>query len=317
MSPAFSSPKRLALGCMNMAGPGRPDDLTPARIKKAIEAFEAALISGITLFDHADIYGGGACEAVFKYCLEALPESRALIQIWTKCGITNSNGIGHYNLSPEYIETCIDHSLARLGIEHIDLFQLHRPDPLSHPARTAEALTRALDSGKIGAVGVSNYFPEQTRALQKYLDAPILSNQFEINALRLSPFYEGWDVPHFGGYSNGTVSFGDGTLDFCMAHEITPLAYSPLARATLTKAQSDDGREQDVQDVLGTLAQNHNATRTQVALAWLLTHPAGIIPIFGSNNPTHIFEAAQRNDLRLSHEEWYRVWVASWDRNVP
>ena len=188
MSPALSSPKRLALGCMGMA-PGGP--LAPASIKAAIEAFEAALVAGITLFDHADIYGGGSCEAVFKHCLEALPEAREQIQIWSKGGI----GGGRYNLSKPYLRDAIEASMTRLGVERIDLYQLHRPDPLAHPAETAEALNEAMEQGKIGAVGVSNYYPEQTRALQKHLAAPIVSNQFEINALRLAPFYEGWEVP--------------------------------------------------------------------------------------------------------------------------
>ena len=298
---------------MGLAGSGPSDDLSPARVKRAIESFEAALVSGITLFDHADIYGGGACESIFKSCLQALPEAREQIQIWSKGGIR----AGHYNLSKSYLNECIERSLSRMGIERIDLFQLHRPDPLAHPAETAEVLNQAMQSGKIGAVGVSNYFPEQTRVLQKHLDAPIVSNQFEINALRLAPFYEGWEVPAFKGYSGGTGTTGDGLLDFCMAHEITPLAYSPLARATLTRPESEDGREQDVLDVLGELSEKYDATRTQIALAWLLTHPSNIIPIVGSNNPAHIFEAAQRNDLRLEREEWYRVWSASWGRNVP
>ena len=298
---------------MGMAGSGPADDLSAIRIKNAIEAFEAALVSGITLFDHADIYGGGACESVFKSCLEALPDAREQIQIWSKGGIR----AGHYNLSKDYLLECIERSRTRMGIDKIDLFQLHRPDPTAHPSETAEALNQALSAGHIGAVGVSNYFPEQTRALQKYLDAPIVSNQFEINALRLAPFYEGWEVPPFKGYSGGTGTIGDGLLDFCMANDITPLAYSPLARATLSKAESQDGREQDTLDVIGELAQKYDATRTQIALAWLLTHPAGIIPIVGSNNPAHIFEAAQRNDLRLEREEWYRVWTASWGRNAP
>lgn len=298
---------------MGLAGAGPADDISSARIKKAIDAFEAALVSGITLFDHADIYGGGACETIFKSCLEALPDSREQIQIWTKGGIRD----GHFNLSKDYLLECIERSRARMGIDRIDLFQLHRPDPTTHPAETAQALNQAMKSGNIGAVGVSNYFPEQTRALQKYLDAPIVSNQFEINALRLVPFYEGFEVPVFKGYSGGTGSIGDGTLDFCMANDITPLAYSPLARATLTKSESEDGREQDLIDVLNDLSQKYDATRTQVALAWLLTHPSGIIPIVGSNNPAHIFEAAQRNDLRLERQEWYRIWTASWGRNAP
>ncbi len=298
---------------MGMSGVRNSQDITPAVQKRAIEAFEAALVAGITLFDHADIYGAGTCEEVFKGCLQAHPEARAGIQIWSKGGIRS----GHFNLTSDYLRGALEGSLRRLGVEYLDLYQLHRPDPLAHPADTAQFLNEAMQSGKIKAVGVSNYFPEQTRALQKYLDAPIVSNQFEINALRLVPFYEGWTMPKYGGYSGDVGVVGDGLLDFCIAENITPLAYAPLAKSVLSKADSPDGREKDVQDVVGELAKKYEATRGQIALAWLRTHPSGIIPVVGSNNPTHIFEAAQKSDLRLTHEEWYRVFAASWGRNMP
>ncbi|MBW3636420.1 MAG: aldo/keto reductase [Armatimonadetes bacterium] len=309
----FQNHQPIALGCMGMSGVRHSQDITPAVQKRAIEAFEAALVAGITLFDHADIYGGGTCEEVFKGCLEAHPEARQSIQIWSKGGIRS----GHFNLTGDYLREALDASLRRLGVEYVDLYQLHRPDPLAHPADTAKFLNEAMQSGKIKAVGVSNYFPQQTRALQKYLDAPIVSNQFEINALRLVPFYEGWTMPQYGGYSGGVGVVGDGLLDFCLAEKITPLAYAPLAGSVLSKSDSSDGRHKDVQDAVGELAKKYEATRGQIALAWLRTHPSGIIPVVGSNNPAHIFEAAQKSDLRLTHEEWYRVFAASWGRNMP
>lgn len=308
----FENHKPLALGCMGLSGTWNPTDLTPARINKAIEAFEAALIAGITLFDHADIYGSGTCEEVFKNCLEAHPDARANIQIWSKGGLG-----GVFNLSSDYLRGALENSLRRLGVEHLELYQLHRPDMLAHPRDTAKFVNEAISSGKIGAIGVSNYFPEQTRALQKYLDVPIVSNQFELNALRLVPFYEGWTMPKYGGYSGDVGVVGDGLLDFCIAEGITPLAYAPLGRSVLSKNDSKDGREKDVQDVLGELALKYEATRGQIALAWLRTHPSGIIPVVGSNNPAHIFEAAQKTDLRLERGEWYRVFTASWGRNMP
>ncbi len=312
----FQNHKPLALGCMGMTGVNKSSDISPAVQKKAIEAFEAALIAGITLFDHADIYGAGTCEEVFKACLAAHPEARANIQIWSKGGIRPSQSTD-FNLTSDYLRGALENSLQRLGIEHLDLYQMHRPDMLAHPKDTATFLNDALKTQKIGAVGVSNYFPEQTRALQKYLDAPIVSNQFEINALRLVPFYEGWTMPKYDGYSGDVGVVGDGLLDFCMTHEITPLAYAPLAKSTLSKNDSSDGREKDVQDVLSDLALKYEATSGQIALAWLRTHPSGIIPVVGSNNPAHIFEAAQKSELRLTHEEWYRVFTASWSRRMP
>ena len=300
---------------MGLSGTWNPSELGASQEKRAIASFEAALISGITLFDHADIYGQGTCEAVFKKCLEAFPEARESIQIWTKTGIKN----GFYDLSPESISAGIEASRRRMGIDCIDLFQLHRPDPLAHPAQSARALNAALGNGHIRAVGVSNYFPRQMEALQKYLDAPLVSNQIPLNILKVAPFYEGWETPRYDGPSASHGVVGDGTLDFCMAQNIVPLAYSPLSKAKLSRADDDEngGRESDVQEILGELSQKYDATRTQIALAWLLTHSSGIVPVVGSNNPAHIFEAAQRNDLRLEREDWYRLWTASWGRNVP
>lgn len=309
----FDQHKPIALGCMGMTGTWNPDDLTPARVKRAIDAFEAALVAGITLYDHADIYGGGTCETVFKECLAAFPDVREGIQIWTKGGIRN----GFFDFSPAYLKECIERSRQRMGIDSIDLFQLHRPDPLTHPRETAKALKEALDAGHIKAIGVSNFFPEQMRALQTYLDVPIVSHQWELHLLRLQPFYEGWKAPSFAGYSKEMEEYGDGTLDFCMAHDIRPLAYAPLARGVLSKSDSETGRERDVQDLLGSLAVKYDATRTQIALAWLRTHPSGIIPVVGSANPRHIFEAAQKTDLRLEREDWYSLWKASWERGMP
>ena len=313
----FLNHKRIALGCMGMTGVGDPSHITPAIEKRAIEAFEAALVSGITLFDHADIYGGTSCEVVFKKCLEAFPDVRERIQIWSKGGIRPLPNGTVFDFSPEYLTQAIENSRQRIGIDKIDLYQLHRPDPMTHPRDTAGALNKALQNGHIGAVGVSNFFPEQTRALQKYLDAPIVSHQWELHAFRLAPVYEGWQAPNWDGYSGGMGAIGDGTLDLCMAQGITPLAYSPLARGVLTKSDSENPRERDVQDALGEIGQKYDATRTQIALAWLLTHPAGIIPVVGSNNPRHIFEAAQASELRLEREDWYRIWGASWQRNMP
>ena len=304
--------KQIALGCMSLTGTWNPADVTPARVKNAIAAFEAALVSGITLFDHADIYGGGSCEEVFKDCLAAFPESRERIQIWTKGGIGSS-----FNLSAPYLRACIERSLRRMNIEYIDLYQVHRPDPLTHPRETASALNEALKSGKIRAVGVSNYFPEQVRALAKYLDAPIVSNQIQINLLRLDPIYEGWRSPQQDTGPSGQGGRGDGVLDQCMAEDIVPLAYSPLAKAALSRADSTEPRVRDVQDAIGSLLEKYDATRTQIALAWLNTHPSGIIPLVGSANPAHIFEAAQKADLKLEREDWYTLWQASWGRNKP
>ncbi len=301
---------RVALGCMGLTGTWNPAEVGLEHRRRAIAAFEAALDAGITLYDHADIYGGGSCEEVFKDCLAAVPGAREHIVIATKGGIVL--GKGHYNLSAPYLTECVERSLRRMGIDYIDLYQLHRPDPLTHPAETAGTLNSLLRRGLIRAVGVSNYYPEQVRALQRYLDAPLRGNQIEISLTRLDPIYEGWD--------NGDGRPGDGALDQCMALGMTPLAWSPLGHGVLTgraAAPDEDARLAGLRAELAAQAETYNATPAQLALAWLLAHPAGIIPLVGSANPTHIREAASATHITLFREDWYRLWTAAWGRDVP
>jgi predicted oxidoreductase len=295
---------RVALGCMGLSGTWNPSEFGPENMKRAITAFEAAVEAGITLYDHADIYGGGTCEQVFADCLRAIPGVRDRIIIATKGGIRQ----GFYDLSADYITSCVERSLQRMSIDYIDLYQLHRPDPLTHPAETARALNDLLRRGLIRYVGVSNYYPEQIRALQRYLDAPLRSNQIEISLARLTPIYEGWDG-------------GDGTLDQCMALGMTPMAWSPLGAGTLMGKKGwyevDQARVERVRTELDAQAARHNCTPAQVALAWLLAHPAGIIPIVGSTSPEHIREAVGAMRVELGREDWYSLWVAAWGRPVP
>ena len=146
---------RIALGCMGLAGTWNPAEVGPEHRRRAIAAFEAALEAGITFYDHADIYGGTACESIFKDCLAAVPGSREKIFIATKVGIRR----GYYEHDPAYIRQSVQGSLERLGIDVIDCYQLHRPDPLSHPAQTAEVLDSLVAEGLIKSVGIFQLLP--------------------------------------------------------------------------------------------------------------------------------------------------------------
>ena len=297
LGPDGPTVSRVALGCMGLTGTWNPDEFGQTNLRRAIRAFEAALDVGITFFDHADIYGGTTCETAFKECLRAVPGARERIVIATKCGIRS----GHYNLSYDYIHEAIDRSLDRMGIEYVDLYQLHRPDPLAHPADTARALNNLVRIGKVRHVGVSNYFPEQVRALQHYLEVPILSNQISISLRRLDPIYS------------------DGTLDQCEAMKMTPMAYSPLGGGWLSgqRESADDPILEGTVRELREQGARCGSTPSQMAIAWLLAHPAGIVPLVGSANPAHIREAASAAQIRISREDWYRLWVAARGKNVP
>lgn len=300
---------RVALGCMGLAGTWDPAEVGPEHRRRAIAAFEAALEAGITFYDHADIYGGTACESIFKDCLAAVPGSRERIFIATKVGIRS----GYYEHTRDYIRKSIRGSLDRMGVDYVDLYQLHRPDPMTHPAETAEILDELVEEGLVRTIGISNYYPQQTLALQRYLKAPIVSNQISISLLRLQPIYEGTE-------GQG----GDGVLDQCMEFGITPLAYSPLGGGRLSGRRSvpvDHPHRERIERVLAALRElgpaYGGATPGQIAAAWLLAHPAGIIPLVGSNNPEHIREAAAAVDITLSRTDWYKLFVAARGSAVP
>lgn len=309
------SVSRIALGCMGLAGTWNPNEVTDEHRRKAIAAFETALDAGITFFDHADIYGGTACESIFKNCLQAVPGIREKIVIATKVGIRS----GYFDHSPEHIRASIRGSLDRMGIDYVDLYQIHRPDPLAHPRETARVLDELVKEGLVRHIGVSNYYPQQTLALKQYLEAPIVSNQISISLLRLDPIYEGAAGP-----SRPTGPGGDGVLDQCLKMDISPLAYSPVGGGWLTgrrDAPDDNPRKAQIDRTLAALREMgpsyNGATPTQLAIAWLLRHPAGIVPLVGSNNPAHIQEAAGAAQISLSRTDWYKLWVAARGERVP
>jgi predicted oxidoreductase len=309
---------RIALGCMGLAGTWNPSDVGPEHIRRAITAFEAALEAGVTFFDHADIYGRGACETVFKECLAAVQGSRDRIFIATKGGI-RFDPFGHYDHSAQHLTAALHGSLERMGIDHVDLYQLHRPDPLSHPAETAATLDGFVAQGLVRTIGVSNYYPHQTAALRRYLKAPIVSNQVSISLLRLDPIYEG-----AAGGPGSVDTAGDGVLDDCLEKGMTPLAYSPVGggwlsgRREIPPDESRKARIERIRTVMQDLSPVYgDVTPTQLVIAWLLRHPARIIPLVGSNDPEHIREAAAAARIQLSHIDWYRLWVAARGEPVP
>ena len=300
---------RLAYGCMRIAGTWDPVKFTPAMEKAGMEAVHAAFDAGYTLFDHADIYGRELSEIIFGKVLRESPALRRKGLIATKCGIRWAGDGGplaphRYDLSAEHILWSCEQSLRRLGVERIDLYQLHRPDLLADPAEIAQAFSQLMAQGKVAEFGVSNFSPSLLAAVQKACPMPLLVNQVELHLAHLEPF-------------------SDGTLDQCQAEGITPLAWSPLAGGRL-----GDGAEPDPTDPrapywkallaeLDAQAQAHGVSRTVMNLAWLLKHPAGIIPIVGSIQPERIRDAVKADELVLSREDWYRLLVAGRGTPLP
>jgi len=276
---------RLAWGMWRFKG----DDLALARA-----LVDAALDSGINLFDTADIYGYdgrdgfGAAEVQLGRLFAADPGLRRAMVLASKGGIIP--GVP-YDSSADYLTAACEASLRRLGTDHLDLFQVHRPDVLTHPAEVARALESLVASGKVRSVGVSNYTPSQTAALVAHLGIPLASLQPEFSPLALEPLT-------------------DGTLDLAMQHGIAVLAWSPLAGGRLG-TPGEDERAMQVRAELDAQAMRSAVSRSAAAYAWLMAHPAGVIPIVGSQQVHRIREAADAYRVVWTRADWYRVLVAA------
>jgi predicted oxidoreductase len=263
----------------------------------ATRLVHAALDAGITLLDTADIYGFngqdgfGDAEALLGEVLAAEPALRGRMVLATKGGIMPPLP---YDQSSEYLNAAIDASLSRLKTDTIDLWQVHRPDILAHPQEVARTLDAAVAAGKIRALGVSNFTSAQTAALNHFLDNKLVATQPEISPLRID-------------------CFENGELDQAMQFDLTPLAWSPLGGGRLARAAGE--RELAVAAALDRVAEQAAVSRSIAAYSWLMAHPAGIIPIVGSQQPERIAEAAQALAVRWRREDWYAVLVAA--RGVP
>lgn len=283
----------LAYGCWRLA------ESDPPRARALVET---ALETGIRLFDHADIYGGdGRAEEVFGKVLAEAPRLREGMVLATKCGIVP--GVPYDSTAAHIARSC-EGSLRRLRAGVIDLYQIHRPDLLVHPEEVAGALVALREQGKIREAGVSNYTPSQFSVLQSCLPFRLATHQPELSVLAVEPFR-------------------DGLLDQCLEERVTPLAWSPLGGGRvglgLEEVRRQPGAERLTRVIarLDAIAAREQAPRAAVALAFLLVHPAGVIPIVGTQRPERIREAAQALKVRLTRADWYAILEASLGERLP
>lgn len=286
---------RVALGCMRIGD--MTDSQADAHILNAVEC-------GINYFDHADIYGGGKCEEVFGGVLKRNPELRDKIIIQTKCGIRR----GMYDFSKEHIISSVDGSLKRLGIEHIDVLLLHRPDLLMEPEQVAEAFNELEKSGKVGFFGVSNHSPYQIELLQRAVNQKLLFNQMQLSIPHAYLISNGANVNLTG--EDGTVR--DGYLrDYCRLNDITIQPWSPLQHGFISGAFLENEKYSELKKVLCEVAEKYDLTDTGIAIAWLLRLPEKMQPIVGSTNIQRVREVAKAADVEMSAEDWYRIYLAA------
>ncbi len=260
---------------------------------------EQALELGITAFDHADIYGGYGNEARFGQALASAPGLRARLQIVTKCGIKvadparPAHAITSYDSSRAHVMASVDGSLRALQTDRIDLLLIHRPDLLMDPEELADTFRHLLAAGKVLHFGVSNHSPGQLALLRKR--HPVATHQFEFSALQMK-------------------ALADGTLEQCVDLGLRPMIASPLSRGRLLGSDEEQARR--VRAVLADLGQTRGASVATMAYAWILRHPARPWPITGTGRLQGLQEAVAALPVRISAEDWYRVWQASMGHGV-
>ena len=274
------------------------------RFTSSSDSHNTALIStaldlGMNLIDTSDVYGldwggsgFGSCEEALGRVLAGKPSLRERMVLATKGGIIP--GVP-YDSSGAYLIAACEASLRRLGVDYVDLYQVHRPDMFTHPEEIAVAFASLRDRGLVSMFGVSNYTPSQTMALSAYVEEPLVSTQPEFSCATLAPLR-------------------DGTLDLCMEEGITPLAWSPLAGGRLATGH---GLRPDLLSVLDELAEREGVSRAAIAIAFVLAHPSKPIALVGTQQPQRLIDCATAVSIPLTRQDVYDIIQASDGAPLP
>jgi predicted oxidoreductase len=283
---------RLVYGMWRL---GDDADTSPAHVQAKIEA---CLAQGITSFDQADIYGGYTAEAILGAALRTAPALRDQIEIVTKCDIVAPVGrhadarVKHYDTSAAHINASVEASLRDMAIEAIDLLLIHRPDPLMDHHETGAALDALVSSGKVRAVGVSNFRPWDVRLLQSAMTARLATNQIELSLL-------------------AHQSLTNGDVAFHQEQAMPIMAWSPLAGGRLL-AEADGGLRARLTEI----GAAHGTDWSAVAVAWLLRHPARILPVLGTNSLARIAGISDALKIRIDRQTWFELYALALGHEV-
>ena len=275
---------------------GDDEDTSPFNVQAKIEA---CLAQGITTMDQADIYGGYMAEEIMGAALKAAPGLKDKIEVVTKCDIVVDAGrhvgatVEHYDTSRAHINASVDASLSLMGVDKIDMLLIHRPDPLMDHLETGRALDDLVASGKVRAVGVSNFRPWDWSLLQSGMDTALATNQIELSLANLDPFTNG-DVAHL------------------QQHTKPIMAWSPLGGGRLM----DSAGGPQLYDLMTEMAEEAGTDTAAIAVAWLLAHPANILPVMGTNTLSRIATLADALKINMSRQAWYQLYTAARGQEV-
>jgi predicted oxidoreductase len=299
---------------------GKTGPMAPAlilglmRIAQSSDADIRALVgaaqdAGITMIDHADIYGRPPvhhCEARFAEAMQLTPSQRQAITIQTKFGIRE----GFFDFSAAHLVEAAEGSLKALKTDYIDIILLHRPDALMEPAEVAAAFDHLHSSGKVRHFGVSNHTPAQVDLLKHDVRQPLIANQVQLS-LPYAPLVAQGVATNKDGLDLA-VHRNFGLIDYSRLHGMTLQAWSPFRNPFTEKPYVGD-RENcaELNTALDEIAAAHGVTPTGIATAWITRHPAQIQVVLGTTSPDRMREAVAGAGVTLSREEWYRLFRAA------
>lgn len=285
-------------GCMRMPALSKED---------AANVIRTAYDCGINFFDHATCYGNGEAEERFSQALPLTGIRREEIFIQSKCGLCFDRN--EFDWTKENILSSVDDSLRRLNVEYLDALLLHRPDLLFDPEEVAEAFDTLEREGKVRYFGISNLMPMQIELLQKYVKQPLVFNQVQFSLEQSQLIDQALYM------NNKTTEFSinrDGSaLDYCRLNDITIQAWSPLQFGMFGGTFIDNPDFSELNKTLAKIAEREGVSKTAVAIAWILRHPAKMQAIIGTMNPEHIKDTCGAVKVKLSHHDWYELYLAS------
>lgn len=285
----------VAVGCMRIGGMSDKD---------AAAFIDTAMENGANFFDHADIYGGGSCEKRFASAYGMTADKREKVILQSKCGIRP----GRYDFSKEHILSSVDGILSRLHTDYLDVLLLHRPDALCEPEEVAETFAILKNSGKVRNFGVSNHNPMQIELLEKYLGMPLVANQLQMSITNATMVSAGLNV----NMENDRATMRDGSvLDYCRLHEITIQPWSPFQHGFFAGVFVDHPDFAELNKKLDEVAGKYGVSKNTIVIAWLLRHPAHLMPVTGTTNLTRLTDCLKAADITLTREEWYDIFRAA------
>lgn len=287
---------RIAIGCM------RIDHMSNEELSEFVEK---AMSMGASFFDHADIYGGGKCEKKFGEVIGNKPSLRDQMFLQTKCGIVPGN---RFDFSKEHILKSVDNSLKNLQTDRLDMLLLHRPDALVEPDEVAEAFDELERSGKVLHFGVSNHKPMQIQLLQKSLKQPILVNQMQFSITNCTMVSSGINANM---RNDSATDRDDSVLDFCRLNDITIQAWSPFQYGMFEGVFLGNEKFPELNQEIDKLANQYGVSNTTIAIAWILRHPANIVPVTGTTNIKRLEDCVKACEITLTREEWYEIYRAA------